>query len=157
MYLYLETSVWNMLVDDDPVNAEKRRDTELLLNEAKSGKHELYVSDLVIKEINADRNPSHRSMLLDAVAVAGPVVLAERDEVLTLANTYVSSGIVPTRYIADGLHIAYAVSNALDAVISWNMRHIVKVRTRREIRVYNEANGLNVPDLGTPSEVIDRE
>jgi len=146
-----------MLVDDDPVNAEKRRDTELLLNEAKSGKHELYVSDLVIKEINADRNPSHRSMLLDAVAATGPVVLAERDEVLALANTYASSGIVPARYIADGMHIAYAVSNALDAVISWNMRHIVKVRTRREIRVYNEANGLNVPDLGTPSEVIDRE
>jgi hypothetical protein len=45
----------------------------------------------------------------------------------------------------------------LVAVISWNMKHIVKVRTRREIRVYNEANGHHVPDLGTPSEVIDRE
>ena len=146
-----------MLVDENSVNAEKRRDTELLLLEAKSGKHELYVSDLVVKEINADRNASHRSLLLDAIASINPVVLAERDDVLALANAYVSSGIVPARYIADGMHIAYAVSNALDAVISWNMEHIVKVRTRREIRVYNESNGLNVPDLGTPSEVIDRE
>ena len=157
MRLYIETSVWNMLVDDDPVNAEKRRDTEALIDEGHAGRHELVASALVLSEIADDPDPLHKSRLESALARSGARVLVSNDRITALANEYVCHGIVPGRYLDDAVHIAFAVHYRLDAIISWNMAHIVKVRTRRLVREYNEIRGLPVPDIGTPSEVIDRE
>ena len=154
MRLYIETSVWNMLIDEDPVNVAKRDATRELLNEAFAGKHELFVSDLVLQEVGADPSPTHRAQLEESITQSQAEILRENPQVLELGRAYAAQRIVPEKYLDDATHIAYAVYARLDVVVSWNLRHIVKVRTRREIREYNEKHGRHVPDVATPSEVI---
>lgn len=156
MILYVETSVWNMLIDADSINEEKRKDTELLFEEGSQGKHELVASELVLAEIAADPNPIHKFKLEDALTRSRARALLSNDRIVELAHEYVRRKIVPSRYLDDAIHIAFAVHYGLDAIISWNMAHIVKVQTRRLVREYNEEHGLPVPDIATPSEVIDR-
>lgn len=67
-----------------------------------------------------------------------------------------AEGIVPARYIDDGNHIAYAVFARLDAVVSWNLKHIVRMRVRKQIRKFNERHGYHVLNLASPAEIIQR-
>ena len=155
MNLYVETSVWNMRVDTEDVNRLKRSVTESFFDEAESGKHRLFVSPLVIREVAADPDPSHREALQDGIQRWRPAILEQTMEVLELGRAYVEQGIIPERYEDDAVHIAYSVVYQLDAIVSWNMQHIVKIRTRQRISWYNQEVGLHVPEIATPEEVVE--
>ncbi|MDH5684178.1 MAG: PIN domain nuclease, partial [candidate division WOR-3 bacterium] len=60
--LYLETSVWNFLLADD--TPELQDITLKLFNEIAAGKYEIFISDLVITEINRTKDKNKRDMLL---------------------------------------------------------------------------------------------
>lgn len=45
----------------------------------------------------------------------------------------------------------------MDVVVSWNMKHIVKLKTRMEINGINKIYGYKEIELCTPEEVIDNE
>lgn len=60
-------------------------------------------------------------------------------------------------YRNDALHIAYVSFYELDAVISWNLRHIVKMKTRRLVNYINLLEGYRPVELVTPEEVIEDE
>lgn len=144
-----------MLVDDDPINAEKRWHTDQLLHESRMGWHDLLVSDLVLGEIADDPDRLHREKLEAALNSVNVRVLLTNKDIDNLAREYVRVGIIPERYRDDAIHISFAVEYRLDAIVSWNMAHIVRVRTRQRVREYNKKHGLYVSDTGTPTEVID--
>jgi len=75
--------------------------------------------------------------------------------VLDIGRQYVKQGIIPEKYEDDAVHIAYAVVNRLDAIVSWNLAHIVKVKTRKAVAEYNQRQGIHVPDIATPEEVLE--
>ena len=66
-------------------------------------------------------------------------------------------GIIPQKYRNDALHIAYVSFYELDAVISWNLKHIVKMKTRRLVNYINLLEGYRPVELVTPEEVIEDE
>ena len=45
----------------------------------------------------------------------------------------------------------------MDIVISWNMEHMVKLKTRREVKAVNILEGYNEIEICTPLEVIDND
>ena len=155
MNLYVETSVWNMRVDEEEVNRQKRRVTEVLFAEVEGGRHRAHISPLVLREVAADPEFAHRRALLDGINRWRPTVLAQTEAIMELGRAYVEEGIVPERYEDDAVHIAYAVLYQIDAIVSWNMAHIVKVRTRREVSRYNRGAGFHVPEIATPEDVIE--
>jgi hypothetical protein len=53
----------------------------------------------------------------------------------------------------DARHLAVAVVARVDAVVSWNLRHMVKLKTRREVNAVNLLNGYPVIEIVTPSDV----
>lgn len=153
--LYVETSVWNMRVDEEEVNRQKRHATEAFFTEVDDGRHRVYVSPLVLGEVAADPDLAHRRALQDGINRCEPTVLEQTERVLELGRAYVEQGIVPEKHEDDAVHIAYAVLYRLDAIVSWNMAHIVKVRTRRNVSRYNRRVGLHVPEIATPEEVTE--
>lgn len=66
---------------------------------------------------------------------------------------YLSKGIFPERYKDDAIHVAVAVANNIDFLISWNFRHLVKVKTRRMVNLINEILGYPHIEIIAPPEL----
>jgi hypothetical protein len=55
-----------------------------------------------------------------------------------LAEVYVNEGIIPKKYSNDALHIAIATIYKMDAIVSWNLTHIVKFKTKFQVKNINK-------------------
>ncbi len=118
---------------------------------AKVGGYELYISTLVIDELNQAEPKSLKDRLLKLVD--GPIVLKLNDEVENLAEAYVKAGILPEKYFNDALHIAVAVVNGIKFLVSWNFKHFVNVKTRQMVNVVNHKEGYGVIEIIAPPEL----
>ena len=81
--------------------------------------------------------------------------LSITDEAVDLAGRYVRDGVIPARYRDDAVHVALAVLNNLDVVVTWNMKHLANVRRIEGINRTNLAMRLPLIRIHTPEEVID--
>jgi len=57
----------------------------------------------------------------------------------------------------DCLHIALAIINKIDILVSWNFKHIVYVKRIRCYNAINIKNGYYVLEIRSPKELIDYE
>lgn len=150
--LYLETSVWNFLLADD---APDLRDITLrFFNEITAGKYEIFISDLVITEINRTKDESKRDKLLETLNQHSPILLSPNDEVAHFAEKLINNEVVPLKYRDDSVHISYAVVNELDVLVSWNLTHIVKFKTKVKVNALAALDGYKGILISTPEEVI---
>ena len=67
----------------------------------------------------------------------------------------ISERIIPVKHRDDTYHIATATVNNMDAILSWNFQHIVKMKTKREVVGINLIEGYKPIDIYTPGEVVD--
>lgn len=74
-------------------------------------------------------------------------------EVEELADEYMNKGIVLDKFRNDAVHIAVAVINNIDFLISWNFRHLVKVKTRKIVNLINELLGYPHIEIIAPPEL----
>jgi hypothetical protein len=81
-------------------------------------------------------------------------VLPLTDDVEWLAIEYVRCGPIPEGYHEDAYHIAIAVINDIDYLLSWNFKHIVRKKTRDIVRMVNTLNGYRQIEIMTPAELL---
>jgi len=79
------------------------------------------------------------------------------DEIRELANKYVLEGIFPTKYFDDALHVACASINICNAVVSWNFKHMVKLKTILAVNGINKYMGYGEIEILTPEAIIREE
>jgi len=149
--VYLETSVWNVQFADD--SPQRQKITWQLFEQIRQGRFETYVSDLVIDEIQDAPEPRH-SELIDLVREISPSALELTTEVIELSEKYLQSGMLSEKHKNDALHIAIAVVNGLDLLLSWNFKHIVKPKTRRIVSGMTRMIGYREIEICSPEEVI---
>jgi len=115
-------------------------------------KHELFTSDVTIAELEkADREVREKSLkVIEAFDVK---VVSMTVEARDLADEYVKRGVIPARYRPGAEHIAVASVLGFDVLTSWNLAHIVKLKTKRMVRIINEELGYPVPEIVRPDEV----
>ena len=75
--------------------------------------------------------------MLDLIKNHNVIVLPENLEAKHLASLYVSEGIIPQKYATDALHIATTTAYDLDFIVSYNFKHIVKMKTITMTEVVN--------------------
>jgi hypothetical protein len=63
----------------------------------------------------------------------------------------------PAKYWDDGLQVAVATVHRLEIVVSWNLKHTVKWKTRREVKAINILEGLDEIEICNPLEVIEND
>lgn len=150
--LYFDTSVFNFaFADDAPLEREV---TLKLIAEVKSGKYEVYISEIVLREIY--EAPSKKAeALMSLIAGINPVEIPFDEDCHQLAMEYVNRGIIPKKYEDDAFHIAVASANDTDVLVSWNFQHIVKLKTKREVSATNLLMGYRAIEICSPMEVID--
>ena len=76
------------------------------------------------------------------------------DQVENLAKVYVDKGIIPKKYYNDALHIAIATKYKMDAIVSWNLTHIVKFKTKFQVKAINEKLKEKDVIICTPEEMV---
>jgi hypothetical protein len=153
--LYLDTSVWNFnFYDKAP---EYQAATKEFFAKARQGLFDLYFSQTVLDEIKPAPQPLRAQMEALVVEIA-PQLLPAAPEVDRLAALYLEKGVLPPKSDADAFHVAYATVQQMDAVVSWNFRHLANMNRRDKVAAVNLAEGYNHPlNLVTPLEVIGDE
>ncbi len=150
MRIYVDTSVINGLYAQDARIVEI---TQGFFQSAKYGKFILYGSNLLSDEIKKTPNVHLRKQLIDGIEEYNIQILPVSEEVEQLANIYVKEKIIPSKYIADAIHIAVAAIHNIPVLMSWNFEHIVKHKTRIEVNRLNNNAGYPQIDICSPEEV----
>ena len=154
MRLYLDTSIFGALFDTElPRRVEITRP---LLDSIIKGKSAGVISNVVLEEI--ERAPGElKEKILEEIRKVPLEIISEDDASADLLQIYEKEGFVRKAARLDLRHLAVAVINGADAVVSWNFRDIVNVRTRRTVHSIKLRLGLPLIEIVSPEEVIEYE
>lgn len=151
--IYLDTSVISFLFADDAPEL-KAITKDFFETFVRKGVYEVYISEVVLAEIERTTDPLRRSWLRAAVEEYALVQLATAGEAGRLALEYVGSGVIPASHTDDARHVAIATCNEMDILLSWNFKHLSNIKIQVGVRAVNERNGYFHPLLLTnPMEV----
>jgi rRNA-processing protein FCF1 len=124
------------------------RETRLLFEKIKTGKYNVFISDLVEKELeNAPENV--RKLLKDIKYQSIKVSQECRD----LADEYINENVVGETNKDDCIHIATATIFNVDYLVSWNYKHIVRAEKIKGYNVVNLKNKYKQLDIHSPREM----
>lgn len=113
--------------------------------ENESKKYEIFISTLVLDEINKNKDENLKIKMLNLLNELKVSVLEIDNETEKLAEKYRKE--ILTKEINDTLHIATASINKINAILSWNFRHIVNLKTIENIHKINLKNNYSIIEI----------
>jgi predicted nucleic acid-binding protein len=154
MRLYLDTSVIGALFDVEM--PERIRITRELLDSIVQGKHVGVISNIVLEEI--DQSPKElKEKLVNEIRRVPFQVIAEDENSADLLEIYEQEDFIRKGARLDLRHLSVATVYGVDAVVSWNFRDIVNIRTRRAVHSANLRVGYPLIEIVSPEEVVEYE
>lgn len=145
--IYLDTSVISYLDQEDAL--EKMEQTRKVWEILKTEKYEVIISDLVLAEINECKEPK-KSILKEYLAQINYKRVNITEETEEIANEIIDNGILNSKSFDDCLHIASAILNDCNIIVSWNFKHMVNVDTINGVRKITFAKRYNNIDIYAP-------
>ncbi len=151
--VYLETSFIGYLVSqpsrDLLVAAHQQTTHEWWVR--RRNLFECYISQIVIDEASAG-NPSEAKKRMNAINDFS--VLEFTDEAESLAMIILASGKFPQQSKRDAAHLAIAVVNEIDYLLTWNCKHLANAQIIRKVSVVCNNEGYGMPVICTPEELM---
>lgn len=117
--------------------------------ENKASLHDLYISATALREISRLENIIKKQNIRDLIFDHDVRILELSEEAVKLADEYMEKGAIPKSEPEDACHIAIASVNKLDALASWNFKHIVSVNPIRKIYEINTKLGYPIIGIGS--------
>ena len=152
--IYLDTSVVNFLFAEDAPDF-KRVTIDFFEHYVRLKVYQVYVSEVVIREIEQTSDENQKERLLNVIAEFDLRVLPLTDEANKLALLYLAERILPEKKLDDARHIALTTVNQIDILLSWNFKHLANINKQLAVKVINEREGYYFPMLLTnPMEVL---
>jgi len=152
--IYLDTSVISHLQADDV--PEKMAITQKFWNEVKAGEYEIYVSEVTIAEIEDCPEPK-KTVLGDYLHGIAYINIEITNEIIELAHNYLSQSVLPQKCLDDAMHVAAATVIGCNAIISWNFKHMLKLRAFIGINGINKMLGYGEVALIPPYELLEED
>lgn len=146
--LYLDTSVLSAYYD---ARVKERQESTIKFWKDVLPNYKVYVSEITVKELDNTKDEMLKKKLRDLIKDFN--ILKVNKNIRDLAEVYVDKGIFPEKYIDDALHVAIASYYEISYLISWNFEHLVKVRTRRSVKLVNSLEGLREIEIISPQEL----
>ena len=144
--IYVDTSVLGGCFD-----AEFSMWSNGLLDDFRGGLLHPVLSDVTAEEIG--RAPATVRAVHEELVTLGAEIVGVSPEVLALVAAYEARAILGPRYRNDLLRIALATVAAVDALVSWNFRHIVRLDRIQRFNEVNIALGRGSLAIYSPREV----
>jgi len=152
--LYLDTSVISYLDQSDA--PERMSETRLFWEQIKSGKYDVIISDIVIKEIeNCD--DKKKKILASYLAAITYELISLDERSIRLAEQFVDLNIIKEKHIDDRRHIAGAIVSGCDVIVSWNFKHIVNYKTQIGVKAVTALEGYKELLIFTPTVLLGGE
>jgi predicted nucleic acid-binding protein len=151
---YIETSVISYLTarpSRDLVVAAYQQMTREWWRDAPR-RFELVTSELVVSEAAAGDVDASRARLK---ILEGISLLGTSEETQALAEKLLDIGAIPPKAADDAAHIAIAVTNGVDYLVTWNFRHIANPVMRSTIEDACRAAGYKPPVVCAPNELLE--
>ena len=137
--IYLDTSVINFLFADDAPDLQK---VTIDFFENYLTKFDVFISQIVINEIDKTGNPDKRNKLIEALKHYNLVLYEEiNPTIIELANKYISMKIFPPRKFEDALHLAFSTYFEFDILLSWNYKHLANINIQEKVNSLNLSLG----------------
>jgi len=131
-------------------------DTNVLWNDFISSKYELFISPVVMDEIDKCSEP-RRSQMIQKLSELQIQILAKMDHVENLAREYIKGNVLKEKNFDDCLHIAFAVVYNCDIIVSWNFKHLVNYKTINKTKIVNAVNHYREISIVSPTMLIEEE
>ena len=152
--VYLDTSVLSYLMQTDTPN---RMVTTLRLWEKfKNNIYNICLSQVTLNEINKC-DDYKLNFIFEKLNEIKYNTLELNENVYNLANEVINSGILTEKSYDDCTHIAVAVLNNCDIILSWNFKHLVNIKTIQGIRKITNLKGYNSIEIMSPETILDME
>jgi predicted nucleic acid-binding protein len=144
--LYLDTSVPSAYFDTSkPVRQLITQ--KWFENEALS--YDFYVSVITVEEIEKLKNETKKQSISELIVRYKMKILGLSEKAKALADEYMNRGAIPKSEPQDAYHIAIASVNDLDALASWNFKHIVSINPIRKVHDVNRKYNYAAIEIGS--------
>ena len=152
--VYVETTVIGYLTSrprEDPIVAGHQNTTRDWWQTA-ADRFDLVASELVVRECSAgDQSAAEERR----EALAAITLLRTTEDAERFAAALIAGHAVPHSHPEDAFHIALAVVNGIQYLVTWNFRHIVNAAVRSTIERICRDAGYEPPIICTPEELLD--
>lgn len=152
--VYIETTVVSYVAarpSRDVAKAARQEVSRVWWREA-ANRFDLVVSDLVREEAAAGDPAAARTRL---ELLAPLPVLEPSTDAQVLAQDFLTARALPTQAAQDAAHIAIAVCNSSDFLVTWNIRHIANAETRSQVERVCRDSGYEPTLICTPEELLE--
>jgi len=152
--IYIETSIISYLT------GRPSRDIIIAAHQQVTGEwwrnkrhfFDLYSSQLVLQEAGAGDEEQAGKRLN---ALEETELLEITESALSLAEVFIKKSAVPKIAPEDAIHIAVAVVNGIDYLMSWNCKHIANAKMRSKIDQVCLSCGYEPIIICTPEELLE--
>ncbi len=109
-------------------------------------------SQLVAREAGAGDSEAAAARL---AFLTGLTLLEISEEALTLAQRLLQSKTIPQEFPEDALHVAVAVVNGIEYLLTWNYKHLANAGMRSKIEATCRELGYEAVIICTPEELME--
>ena len=145
--IYTDTSVIGGCEDE-----EFRLHSRRLIDAFVRGDLRLVLSELTLREL--EPAPAAVREVLAAVPDGHIEVVRLTPAADELARNYLAEGLLTANMLADAQHIAMATVANVDALVSWNFRHVVNLPRIHGYHGVNARFGYSTLEIRSPREVL---
>lgn len=109
-------------------------------------------SQLVVREAGAGDSEAAEARL---ALLTGLTLLEISEEALMLAQRLLQSKAIPQEFPEDALHVAVAVVNGIEYLLTWNYKHLANAAMRSKIEATCRELGYEAAIICTPEELME--
>lgn len=148
--IYLDSTIPNYAFNKH--TPEKQRAASSLFQLICQKRMQAFISQVVLNEIFHTPNSQKRKQMLNLVKDCN--VLKLNLKTYNLAQTYIKKQIIPAKNFDDAQHIAIATIYKLNALVSYNFEHILRLKTINAINIINKQLGYQEIALVVPEIIL---
>jgi predicted nucleic acid-binding protein len=145
--VYLDTSVIGGYYDHEFLD-----DTRKLFDLVRLGLIRPVVSEMVMAELSRAPNPVIE--LLNELIDEDAEILPISPEAVELQEAYLQAGVLSRKWEDDAMHVALASIHRVDAIASWNFKHLIDPRRAREFNGINLTKGFGLVEIRSPGDIV---
>lgn len=152
--VYIETTVISYLTarpSQDVVIAGHQKVTRDWWDQCREN-FETVASQLVLREASAG-DPQAAQERLDRLSKL--TLLEVTEEAMSVAQKLLATGAVPEQAAEDALHLAIAVTNGVEYLLTWNCKHLANATMRTKIDDACRSIGYEPVIICTPEELME--
>jgi predicted nucleic acid-binding protein len=144
---YIDTSVIGGCLDE-----EFAKDSIRIVEAAKNQRAIFVLSDAVFEELLGA--PQEVQDVLSSIPEAAKEIILEAPAVTELQDAYLEAKILGPKSLVDAMHVAFATIARVDAIVSWNFKHIVRYDKIKAFNQVNFQNGYGYLQILSPKEIL---